>query len=34
MRPLFSENQVHPIFGGKKLFKNIILQILNFIPES
>ena len=26
--------EVHPIFGGKKLFKNITHQILNFILES
>ena len=35
MRPLFSENQKSILFfGGKKLFKNITRQILNFILES
>ena len=35
MCPLFSENRIpSQFFGGKKLFKNITRQILNFILES
>ena len=31
---ILGKPEVHPIFGGKKLFKNITRQILNFILES
>ena len=31
---ILGKPEVHPIFGDKKLFKNITLQILNFILES
>ena len=31
---ILGKAEVHPIFGGKKLFKNITRQILNFILES
>ena len=31
---ILGKPEVHPIFGGKKLSKNITRQILNFILES
>ena len=31
---ILEKPDVHPIFGDKKLFKNITCQILNFILES
>ena len=34
MSVILGKPEVHPIFGGKKLFINITHQILNFILES
>ena len=31
---ILGKSEVHPFFGGKKLFINITRQILNFILES
>ena len=31
---ILGKPEVHPIFGAKKLFKNITRQILNFILKS
>ena len=36
MFPLFPENRksIQILFSGKNLFKNVTIQILNFIPAS